>query len=471
MYSQQFHIIANIFMFFDAIIITCTGYMAYYTSIVLRNGDLGMAWNDFIGILIFLLLANNYLMGRFGFYSDRRFHSNSCMIKNLSLAVVLSFILLAAVNLLIGIKSIPGIYLATHLLTAMSLLIVARITLYFYLDRRALTAFNRRTILITGPSERITSLIDALKLQRSWGHTIAGWITVDDHTRSDDIKSIPNLGTLDDFDRILCEYHIDEVIFDVPRNCSIDFNKYLKKCEEVGVTFRIVPGFFNIENPGLKAENIQGIPTLAVYIRSISASSLLYKKILDIFIGSIGFVAFLIIYPFIMLAIKIESPGPVLFKQVRLGLNGRRFYLYKFRSMCVDAESQKNVLLKKSEAPWPEYTCKIDPRITRVGRFLRKTSLDEFPQFINILKGEMSLVGTRPPTEDEFKHYESWHRRRISLKPGLTGLWQISGRKEIKDFNKVVRLDLKYIDNYRFRDDLLILSKTLWAVFMRKGAR
>lgn len=470
MYSQQFYIIANIFMAFDAIIMISTGYVAYSTSLELINGHPAMAWNDFVGILIFLIIANNYLMGRFGFYSDRRFHSTGSMVRNLSRAVVLSFLLLTGWVILIGIRPFSCIYLVTHFLTTITLLIVIRIALYSYLDHRAHTAFNSRNILITGPGERITPLIDALKLQRSWGHTIAGWITVDDQPQFD-IRCIPNLGTLDDFDRVLCEYNIDEVIFDLPRDCRIDFKKYLKKCEDIGVVFRIVPGFFHTENPMLKAENIQGVPTLAVYIRSISASSLLYKKMLDLFIGSIGFAAFLILYPFIMLAIKIESPGPVLFKQLRIGLNGRRFYLYKFRSMCVDAESKRASLLVNKAAPWPAYKCLHDPRITRVGRFLRKTSLDEFPQFINVLKGEMSLVGTRPPTPDEVKNYDGWHRRRISLKPGLTGLWQISGRKEVKDFNQVVRLDLKYIDNYRFMSDLEILWKTLWAVMARKGAK
>lgn len=470
MYSQQFYIIANLFMVIDAIIMIGTGYGAYSTSLELRNGLPVMAWNDFVGILIFLTVVNNYLMGRFGFYSDRRFHSIGSIVKNLSLAVSVSFLLLTGGVLLIRLTSFSSTYLMIHFLTAINLLIIVRIALYSYLDRRALTGFNSRNILITGTGERITSVIDALKLQRSWGHTIAGWITVDERTRFD-IKCIPNLGTLDDFDRVLCEYNIDEVIFDLPRDCVIDFKKYLKKCQDIGVVFRIVPGFFHIENPRLKAENIQGVPTLAVYTRSISASSLLYKRMLDIFIGLIGFGVFLIIYPFIMLAIKFESPGPILFKQLRIGLHGRRFYLYKFRSMCIDAESKRASLLVNQEAPWPAYKCLHDPRITRVGRFLRKTSLDEFPQFINVLKGEMSLVGTRPPTPDEVKNYDGWHRRRISLKPGLTGLWQISGRKDVLDFNQVVRLDLMYIDNYRFMSDLEILWKTLWVVMARKGAK
>lgn len=469
MYRQQFYIIANLFIALDAIILISTGYMAYSTAIELRSDQLAMARNNLIGSLIFLVFANNYLMGRFGFYSDRRFPSNWFMARKLLMAVLLSFTFLAAGAILLRIQPFSRHYLVIHFSMAVVLLTIARVILYHYLDRRSLTAFNSRNILITGTEKRIMPLIDALQLQRSWGHHIAGWINVAHPPK--EVKNIPILGTLKDFDRILREYQIDEVIFDLPRDYCIDLGKYLNRCEAIGVAFRIVPGFFHIEHPTLKAENIQGIPTLATYNETTSASSLLYKKILDILIGSIGFATFLVIYPFVSLAIKLESPGPTLFKQVRIGLNGRRFYLYKFRSMIVDAESKKEALLINKEAPWPIYKCEHDPRITKVGRFLRKSSLDEFPQFINVLKGEMSLVGTRPPTPEEVKNYNDWHRRRISMKPGLTGLWQISGRKEIKDFTEVVRLDLKYIDNYRFKKDLVILWKTIWTVIARKGAK
>ena len=152
-------------------------------------------------------------------------------------------------------------------------------------------------------------------------------------------------------------------------------------------------------------------------------------------------------------------------------MHGRRFNLYKFRSMTIDAESQKAKLIAKSEMNGPIFKMDNDPRITRVGRFLRKTSLDEFPQFINVLKSEMSMVGTRPPTPDEVKQYEDWHRRRISMKPGITGLWQVSGRNKITDFTEVVKLDLKYIDRWQFWHDLAILWKTVWVVLARKGAK
>lgn len=470
MYGQQSYIIANIFMVFDAIIMICTGYMAYTTSVELRNGQPVMTWNDLYGILVFLIITNNYLMHKFGFYSERRFHSICHMVRNLSMAVFLSFMFLTGGLFLLRMKPFSYTYLGTYFLLAITLFIMARIALYSFLDRHAHTTINSRNILIAGTGERITPVIDALKLQRSWGHNIAGWVNVDDRSQLD-LEGVPNLGALNDFDRILCEYNIDEVIFDLPRDSPIDIKKYLKKCEDIGVVFRIVPDFYHIENSRLKAENIQGIPTLAGYVRPISASSLLYKRMMDILIGSIGFSIFLFLYPFVTLAIKAESPGPVLFKQLRVGLNGRKFYLYKFRSMCVDAESKRESLLVKKNSPWPDYKCLHDPRVTRVGRFIRMTSLDEFPQFINVLKGEMSLVGTRPPTPDEVKYYDDWQRRRISLKPGLTGLWQISGRKEVKDFNEVVRLDLEYIDNYRFINDLQILWKTLWVVMVRKGAK
>ncbi|MFH1349383.1 MAG: exopolysaccharide biosynthesis polyprenyl glycosylphosphotransferase, partial [Pseudomonadota bacterium] len=224
-------------------------------------------------------------------------------------------------------------------------------------------------------------------------------------------------------------------------------------------------------NPILKAETLQGIPTLAAYATTATASGLMYKRILDFIAGIAGFMLFLILYPIIALATKLDSPGPVVFSQTRVGQHNRLFKLYKFRSMYADAESRKSGLLDKSEISGPMFKMENDPRITRVGRFLRKTSLDELPQFINILKGEMSLVGTRPPTPDEVKQYEDWHRRRISIKPGLTGLWQVSGRSKITDFREVVKLDLKYLDNWRFIVDLVILWKTLWVVLARKGAK
>ena len=174
----------------------------------------------------------------------------------------------------------------------------------------------------------------------------------------------------------------------------------------------------------------------------------------------------IVLAPFLLL----ESPGPLIFKQARIGQNGRIFNFYKFRSMYADAEEQKEELLKKNEMTGPIFKIEDDPRITRVGRFIRRTSIDELPQFWNVLKGDMSLVGTRPPTVDEFQQYEAYQRRRMSFRPGITGLWQVSGRSEVRDFDEIVKLDLEYIDNWSLALDIKIICKTILVVVAGKGA-
>ena len=173
----------------------------------------------------------------------------------------------------------------------------------------------------------------------------------------------------------------------------------------------------------------------------------------------------------VALAIKLESRGPVIFKQERIGKNGRHFTMYKFRSMYPDAEKRLADLMAENEVKGLMFKMEKDPRVTRVGRFLRKTSIDELPQFWNILKGDMSLVGTRPPTINEFEQYNAHYRRRLSITPGLTGMWQVSGRSDIKDFDEVVRLDLEYIDQWSLRLDFKLLLQTIGVVLFGRGSK
>lgn len=195
------------------------------------------------------------------------------------------------------------------------------------------------------------------------------------------------------------------------------------------------------------------------------------KRLVDILGGAVGLLLTGLIAPFIALAIRIDSPGPIFFCQTRIGKNGRRFKFYKFRSMYIDAEERKKELMSQNEVKGLMFKMENDPRITPVGKFLRKTSLDELPQFYNILVGDMSLIGTRPPTTDEFEKYDLYYRRRLSMTPGLTGMWQISGRSDISDFDEVVKLDLEYIDNWSLLLDLKILFQTVKVVCLRKGSR
>ena len=195
------------------------------------------------------------------------------------------------------------------------------------------------------------------------------------------------------------------------------------------------------------------------------------KRLLDLVGALVGCVFLGILTVVVGPMIKLESPGPIFFAQKRVGRNGRIFKMYKFRSMYADAEERKKELMAQNEMNGLMFKMENDPRITKTGAFLRKTSLDEFPQFINILKGDMSLVGTRPPTLDEFAQYSPYHKKRLSFRPGLTGMWQVSGRSDITDFEEIVKLDVEYIDNWSFWLDIKILLKTFLEVFTQKGAR
>lgn len=218
-------------------------------------------------------------------------------------------------------------------------------------------------------------------------------------------------------------------------------------------------------------ENFAGFTVLSYEANNFDYRRLFVKRIMDICGAVIGLAITLLLTPFIALAIKLNSKGPIFFAQTRVGKNGRYFKLYKFRSMYMDAETKKEELMAQNEMDGPMFKVEHDPRITKTGAFLRKTSLDELPQFYNILIGNMSLVGTRPPTVDEFNQYDLYYRRRLSIKPGLTGLWQVSGRSNITDFKEVVKLDLEYIDNWSLTSDIRILLMTVWVVVMKKGAR
>jgi exopolysaccharide biosynthesis polyprenyl glycosylphosphotransferase len=342
--------------------------------------------------------------------------------------------------------------------------------LELYLEKRQKTNFNARQVLLIGSDERIMAAYQALEKHRSWGHQVLGCLKINDQ-EGGYIPELPVIGNISDLGRILVEKNIDEVVFALPSGNPTNLQKYLNICEEMGVQFRIIPAMYKPGSHRIKVESILDIPTISFSASSISVSGLFYKRILDMVGGLVGFLFFLLLYPIIGLAIKIDSKGPVLFKQKRVGQHGRLFWLYKFRSMYVDAEEHKKELINFNEMEGLMFKMENDPRTTRIGRILRKTSLDEFPQFINVMKGEMSLVGTRPPTSDEVAQYEKWQRRRISMKPGITGLWQILGRNKIIDFNEVVRLDLEYIDKWRFLLDINILWKTILVVLARKGAK
>ncbi|MBQ9120351.1 MAG: sugar transferase [Lachnospiraceae bacterium] len=279
------------------------------------------------------------------------------------------------------------------------------------------------------------------------------------------------LGALQDFEKIIHEQGIDQVYMMSLKGDGVDVQHYLDHCIEMGVTFRLVMDEYKGQSAQSYVSSVGTYPVITWHTVSLNSSAKAAKRVMDI----IGSLAGIILSSPIMLitaiAIKLDSKGPVIFKQKRIGQNGRHFYMYKFRSMCNDAEALKKQLAAQNEMQGG-FMFKIhdDPRITKVGKFIRKTSIDELPQFFNVLRGDMSLVGTRPPTLDEVDRYARNHWRRMSIKPGITGMWQVSGRSSITDFNEIVQLDTEYIDKWNVFMDIRILFLTVLKVFKHDGA-
>ena len=276
------------------------------------------------------------------------------------------------------------------------------------------------------------------------------------------------------FEEILKNSYVEEVFFCVPRAMTkkgFVIDSYLQICEEMGRTARV---FMNILASTRLAtwqyHRFMDRPTVISSTADLDPDQMLFKRIFDVCGGLIGLTALVVSYPVLALLIKLNSPGPVFFKQVRVGRNGKRFIIFKYRTMSIDAEQRKKDLMDKNDLDGAVFKMKDDPRITPIGKFMRKFSLDELPQFINVLKGEMGLVGTRPPTPDEVCQYQKWHHRRISIRPGLTGLWQVSGRNRISNFDEIVKLDLNYIDSWSMWLDIKIIFKTIFVLFQRDEA-
>jgi exopolysaccharide biosynthesis polyprenyl glycosylphosphotransferase len=249
----------------------------------------------------------------------------------------------------------------------------------------------------------------------------------------------------------------------------------VEELESMGVTVHInVPTLDEMLDESsfdnINCKMYAGYPMATFAAAVHDSTSLAIKRTVDLVAGTLGMIVSIPIILITAVPLLIESKGPLFFKQERVGKNGRTFNMYKLRSMYVDAEQRKAELMKNNKMDGLMFKMDDDPRITKVGKFIRKYSIDELPQFFNVIKGDMSLVGTRPPTLDEFEQYESKHKRRLSMRPGITGMWQVSGRSDIQDFEEVVRLDCKYIDEWSMWLDIKILFKTVAVVLKHKGA-
>ena len=329
--------------------------------------------------------------------------------------------------------------------------------------------YNYRTVLIVGTHKGAVGLADSILDHRYWGYKIVGFVS---HPQAESTALPPRyelLGTIDDILEIVENNVVDDVLFCINRRDLDRMEDLFLALHEQGIQTRFALNLFPHTKARTRFEELDGVPLLTFSTAPERPVPLAFKRLVDVSMSALLLVLALPVVVAIALAIKVTAGGGVLYRQTRCGLNGRRFTLYKFRTMVEDAEAKQRELLHLNEMDGPVFKLKRDPRVTWFGRILRRFSLDELPQLWNVLRGDMSLVGPRPPIPDEVSRYQRWQRRRLSMKPGLTCLWQIGGRNQL-DFDRWMELDLQYIDSWSPWLDMKILLKTVPAVLSGKGA-
>lgn len=341
----------------------------------------------------------------------------------------------------------------------------------YFLRRQMMMNREKRQVLVVTTEERAEAIIQKLVSSEFFDYAIVGIVLTDGDRTGEKIAGYPVLGILDRSVEYIHENVIDEVFVHLnPGEFLAD--KYTDLFLQMGLTLHFdLDGLTGLNSPAY-VEAFSGRTVVTTSMKIATPGKMFVKRAMDIVGGLVGIILTGIACIFVVPAIKLADPGPPFFSQERIGKNGRRFKIYKFRSMYMDAEERKKDLLDQNEMQGLMFKMENDPRIIRgVGKFIRDTSIDELPQFWNVLKGDMSLVGTRPPTVEEYEKYELHHLKRISIKPGITGMWQTSGRSDITDFEEVVRLDTQYITNWSISLDIKLLFKTILVVLKKEGSR
>ena len=344
--------------------------------------------------------------------------------------------------------------------------ILKRLLFYYYKKSSSL-----RQLLLVTTSNAADAAVYALKQANDISYQISSIAYVDKSAMGSFCQSIPIVADSCTLISYCKTAPLDEVLFILDLEHHSQLENIIKEISSMGIVVHVsIDSFFHDITSHKIMSHFGPFFVITYANRFLSLRQMMIKRAIDLLGGMVGTI---ILFPMtIVLAplIYFESPGPIFFKQKRVGKNGRIFTIYKYRSMYMDAETRKEELMVQNEMKGLMFKLKDDPRITRVGKIIRRTSIDELPQFFNILKGDMSLVGTRPPTIDEFEQYQSYHKKRLSITPGLTGMWQVSGRNDITNFEDVVKLDIQYIDNWSLGLDIKILWKTMVVVIRRKGA-
>ena len=452
MLKEHSTIIRRIVISLDLVLLAASFFLAFRLRFQRLPGNSTELWKYGWVALVFIpvLIFNLY---RTGLYHKIRYLSFWQILKRIAWGFLAAGVIAAAALFLSHAIDYSRLLFIYFTGIAALLILITKLGGKYFLQQVRVRGMNYRNVLLAGCGTKLKQLEDIFRPGNIYGIKIVAIFQMDQENP-------------DEFSHLLTDQVIDEVYFAIPRGShKVSIDSFLERTEAAGKTSKII---LNInENRLSKCEfsRLEGLPLIVLHPVTLDPDQLLLKRLMDMAGATVGMGLNMLLFPFIALAIKLDSPGPIFFRQSRVGENGRRFGLYKYRSMSQDAEARKQGLMDQNELNGAVFKITNDPRVTRVGNFLRKTSLDELPQFWNVLIGDMSLVGTRPPTPDEVKEYDLYHHRRLSIKPGITGLWQVSGRNKITDFDEIVKLDTQYIDQWSLWLDCKILGKTflvLW---------
>lgn len=402
--------------------------------------------------------------------TDRLRSLRSELIEVITATAACAF-LLAIVGSLLGLPRFTRDAVVVFWAVATALCVGGRIAVRWALGAARLSGRNSRRVLLLGDTNRARAIAARIDANRVLGYRIVGLVVAEQSALESESSGLPIVGHVDDLQAILEKHPVDEMIL------CLGLDEYAEAigaaihlADDLGIVVRLFPDeALSRLVAKMRVERFENAPVVTLF-RENMLVQLFLKRVLDVVVSAVVLV---LLSPLLLAAaigIRLTSPGPILFAQERVGMNRRRFRMYKFRSMCGDAERRRNEVAHLNEMDGPVFKIKDDPRVTPLGRWLRATSVDELPQLFNVLRGQMSLVGPRPPLMDEVEHYEWLYRKRLSIKPGVTCFWQISGRNDVS-FRQWMELDRTYVDNWSLWLDLKILALTIPAVLFRKGAR
>lgn len=477
--KENSKIISGFHQALDLLLISLSFQVSFYIKTNLLPERLaGLAYENLYSFaFIIALICFHIGLRLFGAYDPFRNLSKIPIVSRIFKASLTSMTGIVFITYLLHMNGISRLFLAIFIFITFCLLALFKITVFNILSYNRKRNYNTRNILIIGSRQRAQDFIQKVLEVPGSGYRILGCLETTEsqmHIGDTVISDIKIIGKLDSFQTLLKETTVDEVIFALPLKKVENIHDYIYFAEKMGINIKILPDFqlhrikYLPNTATVSLHQFMGTPTLCLSSLPTKGTELIIKDFIDYIGAGAGLLLLSPLLLLISIFIKLTSKGPVFFSQPRVGVNGRLFDMYKFRTMVVNAEELKAQLAEKNEVDGPVFKIQNDPRITPVGKFLRKTSLDELPQLFNVIRGEMSLVGPRPPVPSEVLHYELWQRRRLSMKPGLTCIWQVSGRNNIS-FEQWMNMDLEYIDNWSLWLDIKLLFKTVREVTVGGG--